>query len=277
MNSLIIKSDGIGCAYNAALKQARKALCIKNHTPACNCQSCAIPLEYHPDLLIVDSDKVLKSQADEMLSFVAEGPAVADFKVVLVKHGGNMNDAAASALLKELEEGNSMFIICTNRPLLDTIHSRCEEINVSALYEGNDFRGLTYEQFRACTDLQPGLIEALDKTQYFPKLLKLVNILENINNFELLDYFGEFKEKDKEEFFSASTPEHFIATLKLLSAALCSAVTGNPIVESDRLIACYGEARCLQLAMLASEQIFRRHEPSYSKADFFAFVKEFLI
>lgn len=276
MNSRIIKSDDVWCAYEAALKQARNALCIGDHTAACKCRCCNIKLQYHPDLLIADNEKILKAHVEEIQAFVSERPAIADCRVVVIKYGGNMNDSAANALLKELEEGHNTFIICTDRSLLDTIRSRCSEIYVSAQYDGNDYRGLTYEQFVASTDMQLGVIQALDDTHYFPQLVKLCKVLENISNIELLNYFGEFKEKDKDEFFSVSTPEQFEATLKLLSAALCSVCTGKPIVQSDNLVDYYGKERCLHLALLSNEQIVKRREPSYSKADFFGFIKEFI-
>ena len=101
----------------------------------------------HPDLFILDKDKILlhhityredkwddeKGQRN-VNDFLSVTPSIAINKVALIFNAQTMNKAAQNALLKSLEEPapNTYIIITTDRPksLYETIYSRCQVINI---------------------------------------------------------------------------------------------------------------------------------------------------
>ena len=101
----------------------------------------------HPDLFILDKDKILlhhityredkwddeKGQRN-VNDFLSVTPSIAINKVALIFNAQTMNKAAQNALLKSLEEPapNTYIIFTTDRPksLYETIYSRCQVINI---------------------------------------------------------------------------------------------------------------------------------------------------
>ena len=101
----------------------------------------------HPDLFILDKDKILlhhityredkwddeKGQRN-VNDFLSVTPSIAINKVALIFNAQTMNKAAQNALLKSLEEPapNTYIIMTTDRPksLYETIYSRCQVINI---------------------------------------------------------------------------------------------------------------------------------------------------
>ena len=101
----------------------------------------------HPDLFILDKDKILlhhityredkwddeKGQRN-INDFLSVTPSIAINKVALIFNAQTMNKAAQNALLKSLEEPapNTYIIFTTDRPksLYETIYSRCQVINI---------------------------------------------------------------------------------------------------------------------------------------------------
>lgn len=89
-------------------------------------------LQTCPDYLSVESVNgaiLLEhlSQVKERTSYCA---VTAEFKVFVIDDANTMNGFAQNSLLKILEEGNAtnIFIFVAHKPLLNTIHSRCETI-----------------------------------------------------------------------------------------------------------------------------------------------------
>lgn len=108
---------------------------------ACDeCSSCKkIDAGTHPDFLLISPDgdqiKIEEIRAiDDALAFKAfEGR----YKAVIVDEADTMNQYAANAFLKTLEEppGSSIIILVSSNPdrLPDTIRSRCSRINFSPI------------------------------------------------------------------------------------------------------------------------------------------------
>ena len=69
------------------------------------------------------------NQIKEIIEFLGKKPFESEHSIVIIEDIEKMNESAANALLKTLEEPNSgLFILITQRPekLLSTIRSRCQ-------------------------------------------------------------------------------------------------------------------------------------------------------
>ncbi len=89
----------------------------------------------HPDLVLVEPEgraSITVDQARRVVSQATRTPLESDRKVFLFEEGGMMNDEAANALLKTLEEPTSatVFIIVaeTEDDLPSTVASRCRTV-----------------------------------------------------------------------------------------------------------------------------------------------------
>ncbi|MBF0627423.1 MAG: DNA polymerase III subunit delta' [Magnetococcales bacterium] len=97
------------------------------------CSKCA--QGSHPDLqrleLLESKSRISVDQVRELTRFIAFTPLESAWKAAIVDDAALMNDAAANALLKTLEEppSGSLLILITQRPgaLLPTIRSRCQQ------------------------------------------------------------------------------------------------------------------------------------------------------
>ncbi len=130
--------QGVG-KKQAALAVAAGFLCLNPKDGlACGvCESCrALAAGTHPDFFAVlpeTSGKTVRSikieQIREMRGAVARAPKFSTRRAVLLDDAETMNDAAANALLKTLEEppGDTLFLLVTGarQALLPTIVSRC--------------------------------------------------------------------------------------------------------------------------------------------------------
>ncbi|MBF0136311.1 MAG: DNA polymerase III subunit delta' [Magnetococcales bacterium] len=89
---------------------------------------------HHPDYvqveLLPEKTRISVDQIREVCGFLALTPLEARLKVALIDDAALMNEAAANALLKTLEEpsAGTLLILSTSRPgsLLPTIRSRCQ-------------------------------------------------------------------------------------------------------------------------------------------------------
>ena len=97
------------------------------------CKSCLLlKAGHHPDLLVLKSDSSLGVDAVRELSHFMQGsPQQGGARVVLLPQAHKMTEAAANALLKNLEEpgANSFLLLQTSQEqqLLPTILSRCQK------------------------------------------------------------------------------------------------------------------------------------------------------
>lgn len=130
--------EGVG-KRRVALSLAQLLNCenpAKEPLDACGeCRPCKkIKEGVHPDVFTVSPEKtVLKiEQIRQILDVMALQPYEARHRVAIIDSADTMNDAAANAFLKTLEEppADSHIILVTSRPsaLLPTIISRCQAV-----------------------------------------------------------------------------------------------------------------------------------------------------
>jgi DNA polymerase III subunit delta' len=126
---------GIGKRALAERLMAR-LLCQKPQgLDACGqCKSCMLlKAGSHPDNYVLEpeeADKAIKvDQVRELVSFVVQTAQMGGRKVVLIEPAEAMNNNAANALLKSLEEpsGDTVLLLVSHQPsrLLPTVKSRC--------------------------------------------------------------------------------------------------------------------------------------------------------
>ena len=141
--------QGVG-KKQTALAMAAAFLCLspKDGLACGSCESCrALAAGTHPDFFAVlpeGSGKAARSvkidQIREMRGMVARAPKFSTRRAVLVDDAETMNDAAANALLKTLEEppGDTLFLLVTGarQALLPTIISRCMLVPFAPLDDG---------------------------------------------------------------------------------------------------------------------------------------------
>ena len=96
----------------------------------------------HPDVLtlVAHGNFIKISQVREALRVIPFQPVEGELRVVVIDEAHAMNDEAANALLKTLEEppSRTRFIVLSSQPsnLLVTIRSRCQRVSFSRLSEG---------------------------------------------------------------------------------------------------------------------------------------------
>lgn len=165
--------QGVG-KKQAALATAAAFLCLapKDGLACGVCDSCrALAAGTHPDFFAVlpeTSGKAARSvkieQIREMRTSVARAPKFSTRRAVLLDDAETMNDAAANALLKTLEEppGDTLFLLVTGarQALLPTIVSRCTIIPFAPLDDDAMARVLAAHDVPA--DLRGSLIALSD-------------------------------------------------------------------------------------------------------------------
>lgn len=104
----------------------------------------------HPDLVLVEPEgraSITVDQARRVVSQATRAPLESDRKVFLLEEGGLMNDEAANALLKTLEEPTpaTVFVIVaeTEDDLPETVASRCRTVVLGRVSESEVAAGLT--------------------------------------------------------------------------------------------------------------------------------------
>tara|TARA_Y100001968_G_scaffold279241_1_gene275046 strand:+ start:28 stop:987 length:960 start_codon:yes stop_codon:yes gene_type:complete len=81
------------------------------------------------NISIKSPPQIRLNQIKEIIEFLGKKPLVSERSIVIIEDVERMNESAANALLKTLEEPNTgIFILITQRPekLLSTIRSRCQ-------------------------------------------------------------------------------------------------------------------------------------------------------
>ena len=130
----------------------------------------------HPDLVLVEPEgraSITVDQARRGVSQATRTPFESDRKVFLLEEGGMLNDEAANALLKTLEEPTpaTVFVIVTETEddLPSTVASRCRtvvlgRVSESEVAEGLAALGIEADQAREAARIaggRPGLALAL--------------------------------------------------------------------------------------------------------------------
>ena len=130
----------------------------------------------HPDVVVVEPDgrtSITVDQARSTVSQASLAPLEAERKIFLLEEGGILNDEAANALLKTLEEPSpsTIFLIVAESEddLPDTVASRCRtvvfgRVDEDALVQGLARRGVETDQAEQVVRIaggRPGLAVAL--------------------------------------------------------------------------------------------------------------------
>lgn len=110
----------------------------------------------HPDLVLVEPEgraSITVDQARRVVSQATRSPLESERKVFLLEEGGMLNDEAANALLKTLEEPTpaTVFVIVTETEddLPSTVASRCRTVVLGRVSESEVAAGL------AALDIEP--------------------------------------------------------------------------------------------------------------------------
>lgn len=129
-------------ATEFAYETAKYRLCQSPGTEACGkCKACKLlAAGSHPDLRVLEPEGAAQGirvdQIRSLIDFVAQTPQIGDWKLVVIDLAHRMNQNAANALLKILEEpaGNCVILLATERPqmLLPTVRSRCSQIRLKS-------------------------------------------------------------------------------------------------------------------------------------------------
>ncbi len=138
--SLLISQAGMG-SDQLVEQFSRTVMCQNYSDEACGfCHSCQLMASgSHPDFHVIKPEKVGKTITVEQIRqcnrLAHESSQLTGVRLFVIEPAEAMNESAANALLKTLEEPSEtcMFLLVTERPaaLLPTITSRCQQWNIS--------------------------------------------------------------------------------------------------------------------------------------------------
>lgn len=261
---------------------ARKMLCRGDKSEACTCASCARMLDYHPDFkMIVPEGNIIKREdIDGIMESVREVPQMADVKVYLIAGAQCMNDSAANALLKAMEDrGRNVFLLAADGDVINTIASRCRIICLKALLPKVDL-GAEREMIELTCEGRIEYVQEFKKNNFFKKLVELRKLLYSMNTkAELMDFFEEFREK-ADSFYLTSTVYERDAALGLMSKVFYwsflekMGVVLPGVAGSEALARLYSE-QDMQRIVGAIDTAYRNHgSQKYNKNDWFSLMVE---
>lgn len=261
---------------------ARKMLCRGDKSEACTCASCARMLDYHPDFkMIVPEGNIIKREdIDGIMESVREVPQMADVKVYLIAGAQYMNDSAANALLKAMEDrGRNVFLLAADGDVINTIASRCRIIRLKALLPKVDL-GAEREMIELTCEGRIEYVQEFKKNNFFKKLVELRKLLYSMNTkAELMDFFDEFREK-ADSFYLTSTVYERDAALGLMSKVFYwsflekMGVVLPGVAGSEALARLYSE-QDMQRIVGAIDTAYRDHgSQKYNKNDWFSLMVE---
>lgn len=138
--SILAIDNGLG-ADKLVEQFANAVMCSNYTTEACGfCHSCLLMKSgSHPDYHVIKPEKEGKAITVDQIRhcnrLAQESSQLAGLRLFIIEPAEAMNESAANALLKTLEEpsGNCLFLLVTHRAnlLLPTIVSRCQQWAVS--------------------------------------------------------------------------------------------------------------------------------------------------
>lgn len=149
--------------------------------PCLQCQSCQlIALKTHPDINLIQPEKqgspIKIDQIRSLQSLIYTSPQLSDARLVIIKSAERMNQAAANALLKMLEEPPSgvYFILLVNQisTIPATVLSRCQ-IRHFSFDQANTIDYLTNGYHEAMNEAAAKIMS--DQTQLIQELDALLN------------------------------------------------------------------------------------------------------
>lgn len=139
--TLISAPSGLG-SFRLAEQFARALMCQTHSSEPCGfCHGCDLMQSgSHPDYHIVRPEKegrtISVDQIRQCNRLAQESSQLSGYRLIVIEPADAMNESAANALLKTLEEPaqKCVFILLTSRisQLLPTIVSRCQQITLAA-------------------------------------------------------------------------------------------------------------------------------------------------
>lgn len=191
-----------------AARQFAKALnCLgpKDYDSCGGCGSCRKLEEgLHPDVVRIRSEGVFirLEQVRELIKRFRFRPFEGKYRVVIIEDAHRLNESAANALLKMLEEPPeaNVFILLApeSQLLLPTIVSRCSQIRFQPLDDEivaqrlADEGGLSPDRAEAIARVAAG---SMEKARWFSEedraegWRKIIEKLENLDRISILDFF----------------------------------------------------------------------------------------
>ncbi|MDN3610502.1 DNA polymerase III subunit delta' [Vibrio ostreicida] len=140
-SALLCADEGLG-AEQLVERFSRAVMCRNYTSEACGfCHSCQLMLSHtHPDFHRIEPEKVGKAITVEQIRqcnrLAQESSQLSGVRLFVIEPAESMNESAANALLKTLEEPaqTCMFLLVSHRPhqLLPTITSRCQQWHVAS-------------------------------------------------------------------------------------------------------------------------------------------------
>lgn len=136
-NALLFLGDAHIGKTSTAIAYAKALNCLnsKNEDSCDNCLSCKkIEQGLHPDVKIIapEKDLITVNIIREVEEFVALTPLEGKYKVAIIKEAHKMNNAAANAFLKTVEEppfSTTIILICEDiHSLPEPLISRCFKV-----------------------------------------------------------------------------------------------------------------------------------------------------
>jgi len=147
-HAYVVASSDEAARERAVQRLAQALVCsgTVEKKPCGVCRDCAKAAKgVHPDIIFLEREKdssgklrreIYVNQIRELRATAPAYPNEAQRKVYVIREAGLMNPAAQNAMLKLLEEppAHVAFILAAERAgaLLDTVRSRCVEVNVRA-------------------------------------------------------------------------------------------------------------------------------------------------
>lgn len=213
-------------------RDLKALLCAESGAGNCECDSCRISLDYHPDLLMVSDGN--KEAADTAVDFCREIPSLSPNKVVCFMDADKLNSSASNALLKSVEEGPGEFVFVGTKRGIPTLMSRCQVITLDDTVSSSETYGLNPFAFRYATGRKSALIEEFAETEFFSFLADMLKSFSSMKEKrELLKIFSLVKEKDTNEFFSTHSKNEVRGCLNLLSGVFFSLAMAEKNILSD--------------------------------------------
>ncbi|MBF0379088.1 MAG: DNA polymerase III subunit delta' [Desulfamplus sp.] len=195
-NTAILFAKAINCLNNPLISDSmdsvvqvgsyNKKMLLAESLPCNTCRSCMkIDSKMHPDIITIAPEpekSVIKiSQIRELFSSTSSKPHEAKMRMVMVEEAHTMNQEAANALLKILEEPpeRTFFILIARElhELLPTIISRCRHLRFKPLSQ-DDVAQRLIQNF----NISPSFAKIASKSSNgdIDKATMLVNINTNI-------------------------------------------------------------------------------------------------
>jgi DNA polymerase III gamma/tau subunit len=136
----------------------------------------------HPDFVhLQTADSIKVDEIRELIQFANTTPQKSSHKIIIIEGAERMNNAAANALLKTLEEppGQMLIILTTHQPhaLLPTIRSRCQMIRIPELSQPPSVR--SPEQLAEFKSILSGQGDIVKIAERWAKLDQ-VELLDNL-------------------------------------------------------------------------------------------------